>query len=218
MGETELRGNILQGDGVYKSTDGGKTWTHVGLEKTQAIARIRIHPTNPDIVYVAALGDPYGPNPERGIFKSTDGGKTWTKVAVPRRQDRRRRSDDGSEEPRRAVRGPLGGVPHAALAVERRARAAACSRPPTAAAPGPRSPRTPGCRSRSGARSASRSPAPTRNRVYAIIEAAEGGVFLSDDAGATLEAGQRRPPAAAARVLLHAHLRRPAGQGHRSTS
>src|SRR3954469_25995110 len=79
MGETELRGNIIQGDGVYKSTDGGKTFTSVGLEKTFAIARIRIHPTDPDIVYVAALGDPYGPNAERGIFKSTDGGKTWTK-------------------------------------------------------------------------------------------------------------------------------------------
>ncbi len=80
MGETELRGNIIQGDGVYKTTDGGKTWTHVGLEKTLAIARIRIHPSNPDIVWVAALGDPYAPNPDRGIFKSSDGGKTWKRV------------------------------------------------------------------------------------------------------------------------------------------
>src|SRR3954453_22148304 len=79
MGETELRGNIIQGDGVYKSVDGGKTFTHVGLEKTLAISRIRIHPTNADIVYAAALGDPYGPNPERGVFKSTDGGQTWTR-------------------------------------------------------------------------------------------------------------------------------------------
>ena len=79
MGETELRGNIIQGDGVYKSTDGGKTFTHVGLDGTLAIARIRIHPTNPDIVYVAALGDPYAATTERGVFKSTDGGTTWTK-------------------------------------------------------------------------------------------------------------------------------------------
>ena len=80
MGETQLRGNIIQGDGVYKTTDGGRTWTHVGLEKTRAISRVRVHPANPDIVYVAALGDPYGSTPDRGVFKSTDGGKTWNRV------------------------------------------------------------------------------------------------------------------------------------------
>ena len=80
MGETELRGNIMQGDGVYKSIDAGKTWEHVGLEETQAISKIRVHPTNPDVVYVAALGHPYGENPERGVFKSTDGGKNWKKI------------------------------------------------------------------------------------------------------------------------------------------
>lgn len=80
MGEVQLRGSITQGDGVYKTTDGGKTWRHLGLEETQAVARIRIHPTNPDIVYVAALGHPYGDNPERGVFKSTDGGNTWKKT------------------------------------------------------------------------------------------------------------------------------------------
>src|SRR5687768_1610722 len=80
MGETQLRGNIIQGDGVYKTTDAGKTWTHIGLEKTRAISRIRVHPTNPDILYVAALGDPYSSTPDRGIFKSTDGGKTWNRV------------------------------------------------------------------------------------------------------------------------------------------
>jgi photosystem II stability/assembly factor-like uncharacterized protein len=80
MGEVQLRGSITQGDGVYKTIDGGKTWRHLGLEETQAVSRIRIHPTNPDIVYVAALGHPYGDNPERGVFKSTDGGNTWTKT------------------------------------------------------------------------------------------------------------------------------------------
>lgn len=80
MGETELRGNIMQGDGVYKSTDAGKTWKHMGLADTQAISRIRIHPTNPDIVYVSALGHPYGANAERGVFRSRDGGQTWQKV------------------------------------------------------------------------------------------------------------------------------------------
>jgi len=80
MGEVQLRGSITQGDGVYKTKDGGKTWRHLGLTETQAVARIRIHPTNPDIVYVAALGHPYGDNEERGVFKSTDGGNNWKKV------------------------------------------------------------------------------------------------------------------------------------------
>jgi len=80
MGEVQLRGSITQGDGVYKSSDGGKKWRHLGLQETQAISRIRIHPTNPDIVYVAALGHPYGDNEERGVFRSTDGGNTWEKV------------------------------------------------------------------------------------------------------------------------------------------
>ncbi len=79
-GETQLRGSITQGDGVYKTIDGGKTWRHLGLKETQAISRIRVHPTNPDIVYVAALGHPYGDNEERGVFRSTDGGNTWKKV------------------------------------------------------------------------------------------------------------------------------------------
>lgn len=80
MGETQLRGSITQGDGVYKSDDGGKKWRHLGLKETQSISRIRIHPTNPDIVYVAALGHPYGDNEERGVFRSKDGGNTWQKV------------------------------------------------------------------------------------------------------------------------------------------
>ena len=79
-GETQLRGSITQGDGVYKTIDGGKTWRHLGLKETQAISRIRVHPTNPNIVYVAALGHPYGDNEERGVFRSKDGGNTWKKV------------------------------------------------------------------------------------------------------------------------------------------
>src|SRR3954467_2405098 len=83
MGETELRGNIMQGDGVYRSSDAGKTWKHVGLGDAQSIARIRVDPSNPDIVYVAALGHPYGANAERGVFRSRDGGKSWQKVLGP---------------------------------------------------------------------------------------------------------------------------------------
>jgi len=80
MGERDLRGNIAEGDGVYRTTDGGKTWQHLGLDFCRTISRIVVHPTNPDIVYVAALGHVYGRNPERGVYKSTDGGKTWLKV------------------------------------------------------------------------------------------------------------------------------------------
>src|SRR3989441_3739369 len=68
------------GDGVYKSSDGGKKWTNMGLNDTRSIGRVVIHPTNPDIVYVAALGHLWGTNTERGIYKTTDGGKTWAKV------------------------------------------------------------------------------------------------------------------------------------------
>ncbi|HWY70726.1 MAG TPA: hypothetical protein VNX88_18810 [Terriglobales bacterium] len=79
-GEACIRNNILQGNGMYKSTDAGKTWHAVGLEDTRHIGRLAIHPRNPDIVFVAALGHAYGRNADRGVFRSTDGGKTWQKV------------------------------------------------------------------------------------------------------------------------------------------
>ncbi|MDB4894825.1 MAG: glycosyl hydrolase repeat-containing protein [Firmicutes bacterium] len=79
-GETSIRGNVSRGDGIYKSTDGGKTWAHLGLAATRHIGRIRVHPTNPDLVYVAALGHAFGPNPERGIYRSADGGKQWQQI------------------------------------------------------------------------------------------------------------------------------------------
>ena len=79
-GEACIRGNVSHGDGVYKSADAGKTWKHVGLSDTRHIARVRIHPTNPDLVYVAALGHAFGANDERGVFRSSDGGATWEKV------------------------------------------------------------------------------------------------------------------------------------------
>jgi photosystem II stability/assembly factor-like uncharacterized protein len=80
MGEQALRGNASHGDGVYKSLDGGKTWKHLGLAETRQIGRVRIHPKNADVVYVCALGHMSGPNPERGIYKTTDGGQTWKQI------------------------------------------------------------------------------------------------------------------------------------------
>ncbi len=79
-GEACIRGNLAQGDGIYKSVDAGKTWKNVGLKDSRAVGKLIIHPTNPDIVFVAALGHPYGPNAERGVFRTTDGGKSWQKV------------------------------------------------------------------------------------------------------------------------------------------
>ena len=79
-GESCIRGNVSHGDGVYRSTDGGKTWAHLGLEDTRHIGRIRVHPQNADTVYVAALGHAFGPNRQRGVFRSYDGGKSWDRV------------------------------------------------------------------------------------------------------------------------------------------
>ena len=79
-GEETIRGNVSPGGGMWKSTDAGKTWTKIGLEDSQHIARIRVHPTNPDLVYVAALGHAFGPNEMRGVYRSRDGGKSWERV------------------------------------------------------------------------------------------------------------------------------------------
>ncbi len=80
MGEADMRSNISYGDGVYKSTDAGKTWKHIGLPKADAIATIEVHPKDHQLVYVAAMGNPFAPNKERGVFRSKDGGKTWEHI------------------------------------------------------------------------------------------------------------------------------------------
>jgi photosystem II stability/assembly factor-like uncharacterized protein len=182
MGETELRGNIVQGDGVYKSTDGGKTFTHLGLEKTLAISRIRVHPSNPNLVYVAALGDPYGPNPERGVFKSTDGGQTWSRSLF--RNDKTGAVDlsmdakhpevlyAGLWEVFRTPHSLSSGGPGSGLFKTSDGGATWTELTKNDGLPKPVWGKI-GV-SVSGADS---------NRVYAIIEAAEGGVFFSDDAG-----------------------------------
>ena len=80
MGECCIRSNVSHGDGVYRSTDGGATWVHCGLEATRHIGRVRVHPADPDLVYAAALGHAHGPNDERGVYRSRDGGRTWALV------------------------------------------------------------------------------------------------------------------------------------------
>ena len=79
-GESCIRSHISVGEGIFKSTDAGKTWTRMGLERTGRIGKVVVHPANPDIVLACALGHAYGPQPERGVFRTTDGGKNWERV------------------------------------------------------------------------------------------------------------------------------------------
>lgn len=80
MGEGTIRGNVSHGDGVYRSTDAGRTWKHLGLAATRNISKVRVHPGDPNLVLVAALGHAHGPNPERGVYRSADGGASWERV------------------------------------------------------------------------------------------------------------------------------------------
>ena len=184
MGETELRGNILQGDGVYKTADGGKTFTHIGLEKTLAIARIRIHPANPDVVYVAALGDPYGPNDDRGVFKTTDGGKTWTKSLF---RDAKTGAVDLSMDPKNpdvlyAALWEVSRTPHS---LSSGGAGSGLFKTTDGGATWTELTKNDGLPTGIWGKVGVSVSGADSNRVYAIVEAAEGGVFLSDDAGKT---------------------------------
>src|SRR5215470_6490678 len=79
-GETAIRLDVSYGDGIYKSSDAGRNWSHVGLRNSKFIGRLCIHPQNPDLVYAAVLGDIFGPNSERGVYRSKDGGKSWQRI------------------------------------------------------------------------------------------------------------------------------------------
>ena len=184
MGEVQLRGNIMQGDGVYKSVDGGKTWTHLGLADTHAIGRIRIHPTNPDIVYVAALGHPFGRNDERGVFRSRDGGKTWTKVLF--RSDRAGAVDLSLDHNHPEVLyASLWEVYRTPWLLWSGGDGSGLFKSADGGETWTELTRNPGLpKGILGKITVSVSRADSR-RVYALVEAADGGLFRSDDAGAT---------------------------------
>ena len=185
MGETELRGNIIQGDGVYKSIDAGKTWSHVGLEATHAIARVRVHPANPAIVFVAAFGNPYGPSADRGIFRSMDGGGSWKKVLY---RDERTGASDLTFDPKNPD------VMYAALWEANRT-------PYSLSDGGPGSGLFKSTDGGTTWTELTRRPGLPKgailgkitiavsgadgNRLYAMVEAEDGGLFRSDDGGAT---------------------------------
>ncbi|MCC7034025.1 MAG: glycosyl hydrolase [Acidobacteria bacterium] len=184
-GESEFRGNIIQGDGLYKTTDGGQTWTHLPqLRASQAIARIRLHPTNCDIVYAAVFGQVYNDHPERGIFKSTDGGQTFRKTLY---RDEKTAGVDISIDPTNpsvmyaglweAFRSPWGmssGGPGSGLFKSTDGGETWAELTKNPGLPD-------GLWGKVGV---SVSPV-DGNRVYAIIENANGGLFVSDDAGAS---------------------------------
>jgi photosystem II stability/assembly factor-like uncharacterized protein len=184
MGETELRGNIIQGDGVYRTTDAGKTWTSLGLEKTQTVARIRVHPTNPDLVYVAALGNPYGANAERGVFRSKDGGKNWERVLF---RDDKTGAVDLVMDPKNPD------ILYAGLWEVFRT-------PHSLSSGGPGSglfkttdggttwtelTKNPGLPKPLWGKVGIAVSGADSNRLWAIVEAKDGGIFMSDDAGAS---------------------------------
>ena len=185
-GEATIRGNVSHGDGVYKSTDGGKTWRNMGLKETRHIGKIRIHPQNPDLVYVAAFGHAFGPNPERGVYRSKDGGETWERVL---HKSDRAGSHDITMDPRNPR------ILYAAIYEAQRYPHQLISGGPDSGIwkttdggdtwtdltrmPG----LPPGVLGKIGLAA---SPART-DRIWAIIEAEEGGLFRTDDGGETWE-------------------------------
>jgi photosystem II stability/assembly factor-like uncharacterized protein len=183
-GESDMRSQISYGNGMYKSTDAGKTWTHLGLDNTRQIARIAIDPKNADVVFVAALGHAYGANPERGVYRSRDGGATWQKVLF-------KGDDIGAVD---VTFDPANTqTVYASLWNTRR--------PPWSIYPpsyGPGSglfkstdggatwqPLTRGLPAEAVGRIGIAVALANSSRVYAIVDAKDGGLYRSDDAGAT---------------------------------
>lgn len=183
-GEADPRSQISYGDGMYKSTDAGKTWAHIGLDKSSHIGEIIVDPANPDRVFVAVLGNLYAANPERGVYGSTDGGKTWKKVLY-------KNANVGAID--------LAFAPNNSQVIY--ASLWATRRPPWAVYPPANGPGSGLYKSTDGGSTWTHltnglpadavgkigiAVAPTDpNRVYAIIDAKKGGLYRSDDAGAT---------------------------------
>ncbi|MDQ1708201.1 MAG: hypothetical protein QOJ88_1412 [Pyrinomonadaceae bacterium] len=184
MGESPIRGNVSHGDGVYKSTDAGKTWKRVGLEDTRQISRIRVNPKNPDIVYVAAQGHVWAPNEQRGVFRSRDGGKTWQKVFY--RSDKAGASDlilDPTNP--NILYAAFWEVYRKPWTLESGGAGSGIFKSTDGGDTWTEITRNPGLpKSTIGIVGITASPA-NPDRLWAIVEAEDGGVFRSDNAGKT---------------------------------
>jgi photosystem II stability/assembly factor-like uncharacterized protein len=182
-GEADMRSSISYGNGMYKSTDAGKTWAHIGLEDSRQIARIVVDPDDPDTVFVAALGHAYGPNKERGVFRSNDGGQTWRQILF---------KDENTGAIDLAMKPGSPQVLYAALLQTRR--------PPWSIYPPSKGPGTGLYRSKDGGehwelltghglpseelgRMGIAFARSNPDRIYLIADAKEGGLYRSDDGG-----------------------------------
>jgi photosystem II stability/assembly factor-like uncharacterized protein len=192
-GEADMRSDISYGNGMYKSTDAGATWTQIGLEDSWQIGRILIDPNNPEVVFVAALGHAYAPNDQRGVFRSTDGGKTWQRVLF---KDENTGAIDLAFDP---------SDPHTLYAALWQTR-----RPPWNVYPPSNGPGSGLYKSTDGGNTWEQltghglqseglgrigiAVAPTKpNRVYLIVDAKQGGVYRSDDAGQNWQLADSEP-------------------------
>ncbi len=182
MGETALRGNIMQGDGIYRSIDAGITWKHIGLKETQTISRVRIDPKNCDEVVVAALGRPYGENAERGVFRTTDGGTTWEKTLF--RSERTGASDLAVDpgKPKTMYAG-MWQVQRTAWSLESGGSEGGIFKSTDAGRSWTELTMAPGLPKGLWGKVGLSVSGANGKRVYAMIEADSGGLFRSDDAG-----------------------------------
>ncbi|HYN09288.1 MAG TPA: hypothetical protein VES67_18035 [Vicinamibacterales bacterium] len=184
MGESCIRGNIQPGDGMYKSTDAGKTWTHVGFRDAQNISKIRIHPTDPNIVFVAAFGQHGVPHDDRGIFKSTDGGKTWRKVLF--RNNRTAGIDLSVDRNNpRVVFAALWEAHRVEYQMSSGGPGSGLFKSTDGGDTWTEITRNPGLPAGVIGRIGVSVSGGDSNRVYALVENDNGGLFASDDAGAT---------------------------------
>ena len=200
MGETELRGNVMQGDGVYKTSDGGKTWKHMGLENTQAISRLRVDAANPDLVYAAVLGHPYGASVDRGVYRSKDGGATWKKILY---ENDRAGAEDLAIDPRnpQVMFATIWDVSRTPWSLSSGGPASHLYKSTDGGDTWKDLTRSPGLPAGVDGKIGVAISADS-SRVYAIVENENGGIFRSEDGGATWDEGERRPQCAAAGILL----------------